>query len=162
VSGSAFERAITDDPTRVVVVGGGAAGLVAAREIARPGFEVTVLEARRQLGGSVARHELAGIVLDAGAESFATRGGHVAALIEDLGLADDVVTPLAAGAWLQLPDRAVPTPKAGILGIPSVRGHRLARGPARLLRPPHAGAQDRRGTQPGPARAPSHGPGSAR
>lgn len=115
----AFEHAITDDPTRVVVVGGGAAGLVAAREIARPGFEVTVLEAGGELGGSVARHEVAGILLDAGAESFATRGGHVAALLDDLGLTGDVVTPLAAGAWLQLPGRAVPTPKAGILGIPS-------------------------------------------
>jgi oxygen-dependent protoporphyrinogen oxidase len=62
---------------------------------------------------------VAGIQLDAGAESFATRGGHVAALLDELGLGDDVVTPLAAGAWLQLPGRAVPTPRAGLLGIPS-------------------------------------------
>jgi oxygen-dependent protoporphyrinogen oxidase len=115
----AFRRAIADEPTRVVVIGGGAAGLVAARELARPGFDVTVIEAREHLGGSVARHEVAGIQLDAGAESFATRGGHVAALLDELGLGDDVVTPLAAGAWLQLPGRAVPTPKAGLLGIPS-------------------------------------------
>ncbi|GAB3794678.1 hypothetical protein GCM10028798_01860 [Humibacter antri] len=115
----AFERAITDHPTRVVVIGGGAAGLVAAREIARPGFDVTVLEERQELGGSVARHEVAGIRLDAGAESFATRGGHVAELLDELGLADAVATPLAAGAWLQLPGRAVPMPKAGLLGIPS-------------------------------------------
>ena len=112
-------RRVLENPTRVVVIGGGAAGLVAAREIARPGFEVTVLESRSELGGSVARHRLAGIVLDAGAESFATRGGHVAELIDDLGLGDQVVRPLAAGAWLQLPGRAVPTPKAGLLGIPS-------------------------------------------
>jgi oxygen-dependent protoporphyrinogen oxidase len=115
----AFRRAIADEPTRVVVIGGGAAGLVAARELARPGFDVTVIEAREHLGGSVARHDVAGIQLDAGAESFATRGGHVAALLDELGLGDDVVTPLAAGAWLQLPGRAVPTPRAGLLGIPS-------------------------------------------
>ena len=115
----ALEHAISDEPTRVVVIGGGAAGLVAARETARPGFGVTVLEERQELGGSVARHEVAGIQLDAGAESFATRGGHVAELLEELGLTDDVVSPLAAGAWLQLPGRAVPMPKAGLLGIPS-------------------------------------------
>jgi len=112
-------RSVLENPTRVVVVGGGAAGLVAAREIARPGFEVTVVEGRSELGGSVARHELAGVRLDAGAESFATRGGHVAELLGELGLSDDIVSPLEAGAWLQLPGRAVPTPKAGILGIPS-------------------------------------------
>ncbi|HWD63184.1 MAG TPA: protoporphyrinogen oxidase [Humibacter sp.] len=116
---SDLARLVVENPTRVVVIGGGAAGLVAAREIARPGFEVTVVESRRELGGSVARHEVAGIRLDAGAESFATRGGHVAALLDELGLTDEVVAPLAAGAWLQLPGRAVPTPKAGILGIPS-------------------------------------------
>ncbi len=116
---SLFERAVLDDPTRVVVIGGGVAGLVAARDIARPGFDVTVLEAAGRLGGSVARHEVGRVVLDAGAESFATRGGHVAALIDELGLTGDVVAPLSAGAWLQLPGRAVPTPKAGILGIPS-------------------------------------------
>jgi oxygen-dependent protoporphyrinogen oxidase len=112
-------RSAAADPTRVVVVGGGVAGLVAAHDLARPGFEVVVLEAGDELGGCVATHELAGVRLDAGAESFATRGGHVATLIDELGLTDRVVQPLAAGAWLQLPGRAVPAPKAGLLGIPS-------------------------------------------
>jgi oxygen-dependent protoporphyrinogen oxidase len=103
----------------VVVIGGGVAGLVAARDCARPGFAVTVIEAADAVGGCVGRHEVAGIRLDSGAESFATRGGHVAALIEELGLADAVVQPNPAGAWLRLPDATVPLPKAGMLGIPS-------------------------------------------
>jgi Protoporphyrinogen oxidase len=106
-------------PTRVIVVGGGIAGLVAARDIARPGFVVTVLEAADAVGGSVAGHEVAGIRLDSGAESFATRGGAVAALISELGLDDEVARPNPAGAWLRLADRTVPLPKAGLLGIPS-------------------------------------------
>jgi monoamine oxidase len=38
---------------RVVVVGAGLAGLVAAYELERPGFRVTVLEARPRVGGRV-------------------------------------------------------------------------------------------------------------
>ncbi|MCL2515804.1 MAG: FAD-dependent oxidoreductase [Microbacteriaceae bacterium] len=115
---------INDDPTRVVVIGGGMGGLVAARDLARPGFEVTLLEASDRFGGSVQRQDLtladgAQVTVDAGAESFATRGGHVAAYLEELHLTDQVVQPNPAGAWLQLPDKAVPMPKGGLLGIPS-------------------------------------------
>lgn len=95
------------------------AGLVVARECARPGFAVTLLEASGRVGGSVAPLEIDGLVVDAGAESFAVRGGQVAGLLDDLGLTDDVVEPNPAGAWVRHGDRTVPLPKAGLLGIPS-------------------------------------------
>ncbi len=41
------------DPTHFVVVGAGAAGLMAARELARAGHLVTILEARQRLGGRI-------------------------------------------------------------------------------------------------------------
>ena len=104
---------------RVIVVGGGIAGLVAARDLAIGGCEVTLLEASAVLGGRVARHTVAGIDLDAGAESFATRGGTVAAFVAELGLGDAIVAPNPSGAWLQPADRdALPLPKTGLFGIP--------------------------------------------
>ena len=109
----------------VLVIGGGVAGLVAARECAHLGLSVVVLEAAGTLGGAVAGHEVAGLQLDAGAESFAVRGNTVAAFIADLGLSDQIVEPNPAGAWLHLPAHraggapmSVPLPKAGVLGIP--------------------------------------------
>ncbi|WP_029150371.1 protoporphyrinogen oxidase [Microbacterium indicum] len=107
---------------RVVVVGGGVGGLVAALELAKIGVRVTVLEAADRLGGAVRSGEVAGLALDLGAESYATRGGHVRALIEDLGIADLVVRPGtgAGGAWVAgVPGvGAAPLPKGGLLGIP--------------------------------------------
>lgn len=109
----------------VIVIGGGVAGLIAARACARVGLSVTVLEATGVAGGALGSHEVAGLTLDSGAESFAVRRGVVAEFIEDLGLSDEVVLPNPAGAWLQLPDDrvaggsvSVPLPKAGVLGIP--------------------------------------------
>src|SRR5687767_4442166 len=37
----------------VIVIGGGASGLIAARQLAREGVQVTILEARRRLGGRI-------------------------------------------------------------------------------------------------------------
>jgi oxygen-dependent protoporphyrinogen oxidase len=104
----------------VVVIGGGVAGLVTARQLARLGDTVVVVEARDAVGGFVATHEVAGVRLDSGAESFATRKGTVAALATELGLGDDIVVPNPAGAWVAWAGGTAPLPAAGVLGIPGV------------------------------------------
>ena len=108
------------EPRHVVVIGGGVAGLVAALDCARVGIRVTVIESAEAPGGSVATETVAGIRVDTGAESYATRGGTVRSLVDSLGLSDAVVAPAAAGAWVRLAGgRSAPLPKAGLLGIPS-------------------------------------------
>ncbi|WP_427006735.1 protoporphyrinogen oxidase [Pseudarthrobacter sp. H2] len=102
-----------------VVVGGGISGLLAARELARSGVRTTVLEATGAWGGCVGSHVVAGLTLDSGAESFATRSSAVADLAAGLGLARDIVAPNPGGAWVQLPDGPRELPKTGVLGIPA-------------------------------------------
>ena len=106
--------------TETLVVGAGVAGLVLARELVLQGRTVRVLEASDRAGGQIARHEVAGIPLDSGAEAFATRGGTVRAYLERLGLADRIVAPLDAPAWLHARDGlTVPLPRVSLMGIPS-------------------------------------------
>lgn len=106
---------------RVLVVGGGIAGLVAARRLALGGRDVTLFEASDRLGGQVARHTVGGIDLDAGAESFATRRGTVADFAAQLRLGDDIVPPAELPAWLYRVDgTAKPLPATSVLGIPGM------------------------------------------
>jgi len=106
-------------PDGVLVVGAGVGGLVLARRLAVAGRPVVVFERSDRFGGQVARQTVAGVDLDAAAESFATRGGTVARLLTELGMAEDVETPLPKPAWLHRADgSAVPLPATGVLGIP--------------------------------------------
>lgn len=105
--------------TRAIVVGAGAAGLVAAWELARAGWSVTVLEAGPRPGGLLAGVEVAGLTLDAGAEGYSVRGGGVADLLADLGAAGRIVAPNSAGAWLQTAAGARPIPKRLVFGMPA-------------------------------------------
>ena len=106
-------------PRSVTVVGAGVAGLLAARRLAATGHDVTVMEADDHVGGRVSRVRVDGFELDAGAESFATRGGHVAKLARELGLGARIVRPEPKPAWVVTPDDAYPLPAAGWLGIPT-------------------------------------------
>lgn len=105
----------------VAVVGGGVAGLVVARDLARAGVRVTLFEAAPRFGGRIRVAEVAGLSLDIGAEAFATRGGQVEALATELGIGSSVVRPAALGSWLVAGTNgaAVPLPPAGAMGIPA-------------------------------------------
>lgn len=104
---------------RVVVVGGGVAGLTAARELAVAGARVTVLERDDRLGGRVYAAPLAGGAFDVGAEAFATRGGEVEGFLSELGLAGQIVRPAPLGSWIVGASGAMPLPPGGALGIPA-------------------------------------------
>ncbi|PYY48001.1 protoporphyrinogen oxidase [Curtobacterium sp. MCLR17_043] len=102
------------------MVGGGIAGLVTARDLAKGGAHVVLVESSGALGGMIRRHTVGGIDLDMAADSFATRTDAVGRLAIELGLGNDVVAPDPRGAWLMTRDgRTSPIPATGLLGIPS-------------------------------------------
>ena len=105
--------------THVVVVGGGIGGLVAALACAKVGIRVTVLEASDRLGGAVCTVDIAGLRVDIGAEGYATRGGAVRGLVDELDLTDAVVPTAPRAEWISgLPGGAAPVPEATVRGIP--------------------------------------------
>ena len=105
--------------THVVVVGGGIGGLVAAHACAKVGIRVTVLEASDRLGGAVRTIDLAGVRVDLGAEGYATRGGAVRGLVDELDLTDAVALTAPRAEWISgLPGGAAPVPQGTVRGIP--------------------------------------------
>ncbi|HEY6934255.1 MAG TPA: FAD-dependent oxidoreductase [Marmoricola sp.] len=76
-------------PRRVdcVVVGAGISGLVAARDVARRGGSVLVLEARDRVGGRVLNHALrSGGVVESGGAFIGPTQTHIARLADELGV----------------------------------------------------------------------------
>jgi oxygen-dependent protoporphyrinogen oxidase len=98
-----------------VVVGGGIAGLVAARGIAATGRDVLLLEASPQVGGKLRSAEVAGLTVDVGAEAMLARRPEGLALAVEVGA--EVVHPTAAtsAVWSRGALRAMPR---SLMGVP--------------------------------------------
>ena len=99
----------------MVVVGGGVAGLVAARDLAATGRDVLLLEASPVLGGKLRSAEVAGLTVDVGAEAMLARRPEGLALAAELDA--DVVhpTPATSAVWSRGSLRAMPR---SLMGVP--------------------------------------------
>lgn len=110
----------------VLIIGAGIAGLVVAHDLARAGHRVVVIESASEVGGLLRRGTVAGVTIDMGAESFATRTDAVAALLADAQLDLDLVVPRPQAAWLAIAtDEGVvraPLPRRTVLGVPADPG----------------------------------------
>lgn len=101
-----------------VVIGGGLAGLLAAYEASIAGKSVAIFEAAKHCGGAIASVDIAGVRIDAGAESFAITRPETLILIEELGLSHLVVAPARSDARILINGEAFIIPH-GMMGIPS-------------------------------------------
>jgi oxygen-dependent protoporphyrinogen oxidase len=125
------------------VVGAGISGLTAAyrlRTLLGPTVEIVLVEGSRRLGGALRTVELAGLPLDVGAEAFLMRRPEAVRLIDELGLAGQLVHPSAAVPTVRAGGRTVPLPTRTVLGLPGtaadVAGLLSAQGTQRVAAEP--------------------------
>lgn len=116
---------------RIVVVGGGVAGLAAAHRAAQLGADVHVVEQSPAVGGKLRTVPLpagagseVGPGVESGAEAFAVRDPQTGApspafeLVSELGLAGELVSPAVSRAAVLGSAGLQPIPPGTLMGIP--------------------------------------------
>ncbi|MEU6547438.1 protoporphyrinogen oxidase [Streptomyces sp. NPDC046859] len=112
------EKTRTGPGGRVVVIGGGIAGLAAAHRLLAGGGDVTVLEASDRVGGKLLPGRIAGVRVDLGAESMLARRPEAVGLAREVGLAGQLQPPATATASIWTRGALRPMPKGHVMGVP--------------------------------------------
>lgn len=108
---------------RVVVVGGGMAGLATAYELHRGGVAFLLLEAGPRPGGVVLSEDIDGYTIDAGPDSLLVQKPDAVTLCQELGLGDRLIsTKPPRLAFIQRGGRLHPLPASSVLGVPTRLG----------------------------------------
>ncbi|WP_206051747.1 protoporphyrinogen oxidase [Nocardioides ferulae] len=129
---------------QVVVVGGGIAGLAAARELGSRGLRVLLLEGSPEVGGKLRRRPVAGVTVDVGAEAMLNRRPEGVDLARALGLPVEHPTTAASKIWTRGSLRPLPR---SLMGVPldldqlSASGVLSAEGLARVRQEPSLPAE---------------------
>ncbi|MDT4930961.1 MAG: protoporphyrinogen/coproporphyrinogen oxidase [Pseudonocardiales bacterium] len=105
--------------TRLVVIGGGISGLSAAWAASAQGFDVLVVEGSPRVGGKLRVEEVGGIPVDVGAEALLTARPEGIAVVDEVGLGEERISPLTTSAQVRAGGRSHPLPARTMMGIPS-------------------------------------------
>jgi oxygen-dependent protoporphyrinogen oxidase len=103
----------------VVVAGAGVTGLAAAYFLREEPVRVTVLEGSPRLGGKLAVSEVAGVMVDSGAEALLARRPEGVALVESAGLGADLVPAATASSAIWTRGALRPMPRRQFMGVPA-------------------------------------------
>ncbi len=139
---------------RVVVIGGGIAGLSAAYYLAKGGLASTIVESRPRLGGVIETLSVEGCTIEAGPDSFLAIKPAAFDLLRELGLEEQVIgsndhlrktfvrkrgrlIALPDGLMMMVPTRILPLLTTRLVGWPT----KLRMG-LELLRAPKPAAAD--------------------
>lgn len=108
-------------PPTFAVVGGGISGLTSARAIAKlsPGARVVVLESSDRLGGKLRTEELCGSQVEAGADSFLTRGDVATRLCRDIGIEAELLAPSIFKGAVWDGEGFYGLPPGSVMGLPT-------------------------------------------
>ncbi len=104
--------------TRVVVAGGGIAGLACAYELHKGGAQVTVVEKER-LGGVIRTERHGEFLVEGGPDSFLTTKPWAKELCEEIGLGDRLIPSRSRKVWVLWDGRLHEMPEGVFLTVPT-------------------------------------------
>ena len=115
---------------RVAIIGGGISGLTVGYDLAKAGFDCTLIESRPRLGGVIQTARVESCIVEDGPDSFLAQKPWALELIRELGIEDQIIGSndhlrktfvLRAGNLVPLPEGVqfmVPTKIAPMLATP--------------------------------------------